>query len=97
LTPAEIDKVFAVGRHGSFLHAVAERRPASIVQAVHKIYVYLSYGHRTGGYVPQYHTFDQIREAAERAGFKSIRPYRDDRMRFGIFVTDLPVSDAPLR
>jgi len=96
LTPEEIDKVFEVGKHGSFLHAVAERRPGSIIQAIHKLYVYFSYGHRTGGYVPQYHTFRQIEAAAERVGFKNIRPYRDDRMRFGIFVTDLPVSAARL-
>lgn len=91
LTPAEIDHIFEIGRQGSYLHAVAERR-ASLQQMIHRCYVYFAYGHRSGGYAPQYHTVAQIAEAARGHGLAEPNVHRDRRMRFGIFVTDLPVS-----
>lgn len=94
LTPAEIERVFEIGRQGSYFHALAERR-ASLQQVVHRLYVHLAYGYRTDGYVPQYHTVAQIAEAARRHGLAEPNIHRDRRMRFGIFATDLPLTPNP--
>ncbi len=90
LTPAEIDHVFRAGCEGHYFHAIAERR-RSLQQMIHRLYVHLSYGHRCAGYVPQYHTVGEIAAVASRHGLPAPNIYRDDRMSFGIFVTDLPL------
>ncbi len=91
LTPAEIDRVFAVGREGRYFHAVAERR-RSLDQWLHRFYVHLSYGHRTGGYVPQYHSVAEIEAALRRHRLPPCHVHRHPSMRFGIFVSDLPIG-----
>lgn len=90
LTPAEIAQVFAIGRHGHYFHAVAERR-RSIDQAIHRAYVHLSYGRRTG-YAPRYHSMSEIDGLLGQSGLPPARVYRDSRMRFGVFVSDLDVG-----
>jgi SAM-dependent methyltransferase len=87
LSADEIAHVFAIGRTGSYFHAVAERR-RSVQQVIHRTYVHFSYGRRTG-YVPRYHTTAEIDALLAMAGLVPARVYRHPRMRFGIFVTDL--------
>lgn len=87
LTPTEIAHVFRIGREGSYFHAVAERR-RSLEQLIHRAYVQLSYGRRTG-YAPRYHTTAEIDALLAEAGMGPASVYRHRRMRFGIFVSDL--------
>lgn len=94
LTDAEIAHILAVGAGGPYLHAVAERR-WSAQQLAHRLYVYLSYGRRTG-YAPRYHTVGEIAAAIRRSGGQPPNIFRDRRLSFGVFVTDLPLPPAPL-
>lgn len=90
LTPAEIAHVFAIGHDGDYFHAVAERRH-SVEQLIHRAYVHLSYGRRTG-YAPRYHSMAEIDALLRRTGLPPAKVHRHRRMRFGIFVTDLDVG-----
>lgn len=91
LSSDEIAHVFSIGRHGHYFHAVAERR-RSLEQLIHRTYVHLSYGRRTG-YAPSYHSVVEIDGLLGKVGLPPARVYRHGRMRFGIFVTDLDVAD----
>lgn len=94
LTAAEIDHVLAIGADGPYLHAVAERR-WSVQQFVHRLYVHLSYGSRTG-LAPRYHVIAEIAAAVRRHHAQPPNVFRDPRMSFGVFVTDLPLpATAP--
>lgn len=94
LTDAEIDHVLAIGAAGPYLHAVAERRQ-SAPQLLHRLYVQFAYGRRTG-YAPRYHRMAEIVAAVHRHHARPPNIYRDRRMSFGVFVTDLPLPAAPL-
>jgi SAM-dependent methyltransferase len=91
LTPDEIAHVFSIGRSGCYFHAVAERR-RSVEQAIHRAYVDLSYGRRTG-YRPQYHSVTDINALLARAELPPTNVYRHARLRFGIFATDLTLPE----
>ncbi|PKU24306.1 class I SAM-dependent methyltransferase [Telmatospirillum siberiense] len=90
LSPDDIVHVFKLGRQGSYFHAVAERRPRSVEQMIHRTYVQLSYGRRTG-YAPRYHSMAEINELLAKAALPPANVYRHRRMRFGIFVSDLAI------
>ena len=94
LTATEIDRVLAVGAAGPYLHAVAERR-RSAQQLVHRLYVHLSYGRRTG-FAPRYHPIAEIAAAVRRHHALPPNVFRDPRMSFGVFVTDLPLPVTAL-
>jgi SAM-dependent methyltransferase len=96
LTPQEISHVLSIGRQGSYFHAVAEKRH-SLQQWIHRAYVHVAYGHRTGGYVPQYHSMKQIVGLAAGVGLPPPNVYRDPRMSFGIFVSSLPLPEGRIR
>jgi putative flippase GtrA/SAM-dependent methyltransferase len=91
LTPAELDRLFALGRQGSCLHALSERR-RSATQFIHRAYVHFAYGRINGGYVPRYHQVEEIAAIANRHGIGPLGVFRHRRMRFGIFVSDLPLE-----
>ena len=87
----ELDALFALGREGSCLHAVSEKR-LSAAQLIHRAYVTLSYGWKTGGYVPRSHAVAEIAEIAGRHGIGPLRVFRHPSLRFGIFVSDLEIG-----
>lgn len=91
LTSAELDRVFAAGGTADYLHAIAEKR-RSLSQYVHRTYVFLSYGHRTGAYVPRYFDVHGIEAIASRHNPRPMRVFRDRALSFGAFVTTLPVD-----
>ncbi len=91
LSLAQIEAVFAAGGDCDYLHAIAEKR-LSLSQSLHRLYVFLSYGHRTGGYVPRYYDAAAI---AARAAPHNPRPahvLRSPALSFGALVTTLPLS-----
>ena len=88
LTPAELDYLFAISSKGSLFHGLSERR-RSVTQLIHRGYVYLSYGWKTGGYVPRYHDVAEIAAIAKRHHIDRLNVYRQPRLRFGIFVSNL--------
>lgn len=91
LTDTEIERVLAAGAGGPYLHAVAERR-LSLQQLIHRGYVFLSYGRRTG-LAPRYHAIPKIAAAVRRCRGSSPNVFRDPRLSFGVFITDLPLPD----
>lgn len=95
LTPAQIEHVFSIGREGHYLHAVAEKR-LSIQQFIHRLYIHFAYGHRTGGYVPQYHSMAEITNLLARSQLPTPNVIRRKEMRFGVFITNLaPLGSGP--
>jgi len=90
LTAAELDHLFAIGRHGSCLHAASERR-RSAAQLIHRAYAHFAYGRKNGGYVPRYHRLEELAAVADRHGIGRLSVFRHRRLRFGIFVSDLPL------
>ena len=90
LSDAEIAHAFAIARAGTYLHALSERR-GSPAQLLHRLYVWLSYGWRGGGYVPRYQSLGEIQECLARQGLPPCRAYRHPRLRFGMFVSNLPL------
>ncbi len=91
LAAADLDHLFALGRHGSCLHAVSERR-RSAAQLVHRAYAQLSYGRKNGGYAPRYHAMAEIAAVASRQGIGRLNVFRHRRLRFGVIVSDLPLE-----
>jgi SAM-dependent methyltransferase len=87
LSAAEIAHVLAIGKQGSFLHAIAEKR-RSLQQLAHRLYVALSYGRRTG-YAPAYRRVAEIDAVLADLGRPPARVFRHAKMSFGAFLTDL--------
>ena len=88
LADDELDRMFAATAGAEYLHAIAEKR-ASVSQWIHRVYVQLSYGHRTGSYRPRYFSVAEIEAMARRYTDKPVRAYRDPRLSFGAFITTL--------
>jgi SAM-dependent methyltransferase len=84
-------RLFVLGGDADFLHAISEKR-ATPSQWVHRSYVWLAYGHRTGAYIPRYFTPAEM-AAHGRAAGKDTRIWRDPGLSFGALVTSLPIGD----
>jgi 2-polyprenyl-3-methyl-5-hydroxy-6-metoxy-1,4-benzoquinol methylase len=84
----EIEALFKKTYPRKFLFAISEKKP-SITLWIHAIYCFLSYGWKTQGYVPKYHTTDEIIKIAEAVGYKNIKIYRHPKLRFGAYVYSL--------
>jgi SAM-dependent methyltransferase len=88
LDSPDIAHVFAIGRNGHYLHALSERR-ASVQQSLHRAYVHLSYGRRTG-FAPRYHRLAEIERLLADQNLAPPQVIRHPRLRFGLFVSNLP-------
>jgi SAM-dependent methyltransferase len=84
----EIETLFKKTYPRKFLFPIAEKR-VSITRWIHSIYVFFSYGWKSQGYVPIYHTTGEIIKIAESVGYKDIKIYRHPRLRFGTFLYSL--------
>lgn len=93
LPDAELDALFAWSGDAHYLHAVPERlaRPD---QWVHRAYVWVAYGHRTGGYVPRYFDLRAFAQRIQAHHPAPVRVWRDPRLSFGTYLTDLPIGEA---
>lgn len=89
LTDDEISHLFAIGRSGPYLHALSERR-LSAQQLIHRLYVHVAYGRRTG-LRPRYQSVAEIDALLAATGRPPAGVFRHPRLRFGIFVSDLPL------
>jgi hypothetical protein len=78
--------MFAATKGADFLHAIAEKRP-SVSQWLHRAYVQLAYGHRTGHYRPRYFSVPEIEVMVDSYSDKPIRVFRDRRLSFGALLT----------
>ena len=92
LTDQEMSSVFRKSGASNFLHAIAERRPG-FQQWLHRCYVQLAYGYRTGSYRPRYLTCDHIRSLAT-TGPRPLYVYRNWRLSFGALISSLPIGEV---
>ena len=89
LDDRELDLLLNLQRGHDWFHAVPELRN-SLSQWIHRAYVRLSYGRRTGGYVPRYH---DLRTLVGRAhGDRPVHVFADRRLSFGVFLSTFPIS-----
>lgn len=88
LNDAELEKLFSISGQAQWLHAIAEKR-FSASQWLHRLYVQLSYGYKSNGYVPRYYRHSDIEKIAKRHCMKPISVHRDRRLSFGLFMSTL--------
>ncbi len=91
LDDTALARVFEVGGKADFLHSISEKR-AEMSQYLHRLYVFLAYGWRTGSYVPQYYTVAKIKRLATHHHQRRLYIYRNSKLRFGTLVTTLPID-----
>jgi SAM-dependent methyltransferase len=87
LTDMEIEKIFFEFRSAKHLHSISENKKLDFYIFLHKIYVYLSYGFKTNGYKPKYHTLNDIKKLYAKEENK-ISIYRHKKLKFGAFIKD---------
>lgn len=85
----EIGQMMARVKCQYYLHSFSERR-RSFQQFVHKIYIYLFYGHRTKTYVPRYYTEEQILKTFAPFCASPPKIFRSPELSFGAFAHHLP-------
>jgi SAM-dependent methyltransferase len=91
LDEANLAKIFEAGGNADYLHAISEKR-VTLSQYLHRLYVYLSYGWRTGSYVPQYHTVAEILALAKPHNQGDAHVYRNSRLSFCTLISTLPID-----
>lgn len=92
LTDEELAVLFERQGKADFLHAIAERRK-SISQYLHRAYVHMSYGHRTGSYRPRYFSAAEIAAYAAKHRSGPLYAFRNPKLSFGALISSLPVGD----
>jgi SAM-dependent methyltransferase len=92
LSDDEIASIFQNSGRADFFHAIAERR-RGFQQSLHRAYVQLAYGHRTGAYRPRYMTCDHIKRLATAAVDRPIYAYRSRRLSFGALISTFPIGE----
>jgi 2-polyprenyl-3-methyl-5-hydroxy-6-metoxy-1,4-benzoquinol methylase len=74
-----------------FLHAISEKR-ASLAQLIHRAYVYISYGHRSGAYVPRYFDSSSIAELSRQHRCAPVYVFRASELSFGALLSSFPIG-----
>jgi SAM-dependent methyltransferase len=92
LTDDEIRVLFEKSGEADFFHAIAEKRPG-FQQSLHRAYVQIAYGHRTGSYRPRYLTCDQVKTPATAVVQRPVYVYRNWRLSFGALISSLPIGE----
>jgi SAM-dependent methyltransferase len=86
LTLEDIDHIFECSMGTTFLHSIAEKN-FSLQQLIHRLYVQLAYGYKTGTYRPKYLSVDEIAAIALRYGVDQVYAYRHCELLFGALLT----------
>ena len=92
LTDAELAVLFERCGDADFLHAISEKRNTP-AQWIHRSYVWLAYGHRTGAYVPRYFSPGFLADFARPHHPGPFRVWRHRRLSFGALVTSLSFGE----
>ncbi len=91
LTDEELAILFAKQGRADFLHAIAEQR-ISVSQLIHRAYVHVSYGHRTGAYRPRYFPAVDIARIAAKHRPGPFYAFRNTKLSFGALIATFPVG-----
>lgn len=85
LNEKEIQKIFTCFNKAKHLHSISENRKFNFHILLHKLYVFLSYGFKSKGYKPTYHTLDDIKNLYNNDP-ESLVIVRDKKLKFGAFI-----------
>jgi SAM-dependent methyltransferase len=91
LTDQELEILIERQGQADFLHAISECRN-TISQLLHRSYVHLAYGFRTGNYVPRYMVAKKIAADFMKHNDHSVRIYRHRKLSFGALLSSFPVG-----
>lgn len=89
----QIKHVYEISGPADSLHAFSEFRQTPS-QWLHRLYVTVSYGYKTGAYRPRYYKVAELEPLIAAAGGKPVRVLRDRRLSFGMILTSLS-GDLP--
>lgn len=93
LTLGQIERyILAKSGQADFLHSFSERR-VSLQQYIHRAYTRLAYAGRPAGQVPEYLSEEALMPIARRHCARAVALYRNPRLRFGTFLTTLPIGE----
>jgi len=81
----EISNVFRLYLDSMHLHSISEKK-TSIYQFLHKVYVHISYGYKSEGYKPKYHTLENIRKLYTSNFSNEIKIFNHKNLKFGAFI-----------
>jgi|TARA_B100001964_G_scaffold231938_1_gene287167 SAM-dependent methyltransferase len=84
----EIDLLFKKLLPCKFLFSISEKR-MSFERVLHSLYVNVSYGWKTGKYVPRYYRVEEITKIAKKYGCSNVQVFRDKRLEFGTLLYHL--------
>lgn len=88
LNDEQIKSVFTMCPTSDFLHSFAEKKN-TLAQLLHRLYVHISYGHRTGSYRPRYFKTSELIKLAEPYCNVPVDIIRHKRLSFGAIITTL--------
>ena len=90
LTDEEIDHMFKISSQSENLHSISEKR-FSISRLLHQLYVYISYGYKSKGYVPRYFDSNKIAQKMSLHTKKKTYFFRNKKLSFGMFISTIPI------
>jgi SAM-dependent methyltransferase len=91
LTDEELAILFEKQGKADFLHAIAEKR-YSVSQYLHRAYVQVAYGHKTGAYRPRYFRAAEIARLAARHRPGPFYAFRNPKLSFGALIASVPIG-----
>jgi SAM-dependent methyltransferase len=91
LNDEELEALFKAGGKADYLHAIAEKR-TSFAQLLHRVYVHLAYGYRTGSYVPRYYTLTALEPLLQRYNRAKVNVFRHPNLSFAALISSLPLE-----
>jgi SAM-dependent methyltransferase len=84
LSKDQIRTMFGNFPDAAFLHSFSQKR-FSVQRCIHKFYVYIAYGRKTGAYVPQYYSRREMEELCGKSA-RELKFISDRKLSFGAFI-----------
>ena len=88
----EMTDLFSLSDNCDCFHSISENR-FSISQLIHRLYVNVAYGYKTGGYKPKYYSEKEILSYTSQAR-NPCSLVRHPTLKFGAFVSSLPIKQT---
>ena len=95
LSDEEIKRLFYISQKAENLHSISEKRK-SIGQMLHRLYVFLSYGRKSGGYSPRYLDAKLISNLISIVTKKNVYKYNHKKMSFGLLLSTIKFNNSNL-
>jgi len=92
LNDKEIERLFYVSQKAQNLHSISEKKN-SIGQILHRIYVFLSYGRKSGVYSPRYLDAKSTSNLIYNVTKKKVYKYNHKKMSFGLLLSTIEFNN----